>query len=99
MLDGFPTVRGFIGIGLDQFGIIPAGGGGITAFFRFRRGGCEEIGQFRALIDEVTQQLMQQGVPYLRANAVRRNQNAMKLFRGCGFEWVRTDCYLLGRDM
>ena len=34
-----------------------------------------------------------------RANAIRRNQSAMKLFRICGFEWVRTDCYLLGRDL
>lgn len=56
-------------------------------------------GVARALIDEVTQQLIAQGVPYMRANAVRRNQNAMRMFRGCGFEWVRTDCYLLGRDL
>ena len=56
-------------------------------------------GVARALLDEVTQQLAAQGVPYLRANAVRRNQNAMKMFRSCGFEWVRTDCYLLGRDL
>ena len=56
-------------------------------------------GVARALIDEVLQQLFTQGVPYLRANAVRRNQNAMKLFQHCGFEWVRTDCYLLGRDL
>ena len=56
-------------------------------------------GVARALIDEVVHQLAAQGVPYLRANAIRRNQNAMKMFRGCGFEWVRTDCYLLGRDL
>ena len=56
-------------------------------------------GVAHALIDEAVQQLEGQGVPYLRANAVRRNQNAMRMFRNCGFEWVRTDCYLLGRDM
>ena len=52
-----------------------------------------------ALIGETVQQLMQQGVLYLRANAVRRNKKAMQLFQRCGFEWVRTDCYLLGRDL
>ena len=56
-------------------------------------------GVARALIDEVIQDLYAKGVPYLRANAVRRNKNAMNLFRRCGFEWVRTDCYLLGRDL
>ena len=56
-------------------------------------------GVARALIDEATQQLIAQGVPYLRANAIRRNQNAMRMFQRCGFQWVRTDCYLLGRDL
>ena len=48
---------------------------------------------------KIETQLAAQGVPYLRANAVRRNQNAMRMFKSCGFAWVRTDCYLLGRDM
>lgn len=52
-----------------------------------------------ALIDEALRQLEGQQVPYLRANAVRRNQSAMRLFQRCGFQWVRTDCYLLGRDL
>lgn len=52
-----------------------------------------------ALIDEALLHVAKQGAPYIRANAVRRNQNAMRLFRRCGFEWVRTDCFLLGRDL
>ncbi|MBQ2989757.1 MAG: GNAT family N-acetyltransferase [Clostridia bacterium] len=52
-----------------------------------------------AMIDEVLMQLSSQQIPYLRANAIRRNKSAMQMFRRAGFEWVRTDCYLLGRDM
>lgn len=52
-----------------------------------------------ALVDEAVMQLSRQGVPYLTARAIRRNQSAMRLFKRCGFEWVRTECYLLGRDL
>ena len=52
-----------------------------------------------AMIDEVLSVLVGLHVPYLRANCVRRNKSAMQMFRRAGFEWVRTDCYLLGRDM
>lgn len=52
-----------------------------------------------ALIDEALMQLSSQHVPYMRAIAVRRNQSAMRLFQRSGFEWVRTECYLLGRDL
>lgn len=56
-------------------------------------------GVARAMIDEVREMLFNQNIPYLRANSVRRNQNAIRLFQRCGFQWVRTDCYLLGRDL
>ena len=52
-----------------------------------------------ALIEEASDRLLAQGVPYMRVNAVRRNAGAMRLFRSCGFDWIRTDCYLLGRDL
>ncbi len=52
-----------------------------------------------AMIDEALQQLSAMQVPYLRANCVRRNKSAMQMFRRAGFEWVRTDWYLLGRDL
>lgn len=52
-----------------------------------------------ALIEEASDMLLAQQVPYMRSNAARRNASAMKLFKRCGFDWVRTDCYLLGRDM
>jgi len=52
-----------------------------------------------SLIDEALMHLSGQGIPYLRANAARRNTKAMRMFRRCGFEWVRTDCCLLGRDL
>ena len=52
-----------------------------------------------AMIDEALSVLVAQHVPYLRANCVRRNKSAMQMFRRAGFEWVRTDCILLGRDM
>ena len=52
-----------------------------------------------ALIDEALGVLSGRGVPYLVARAVRRNQSAMKMFKRCGFEWVRTERYLLGRDL
>ena len=28
-----------------------------------------------------------------------QTQSAMKMFKRCGFEWVRTERYLLGRDL
>ena len=52
-----------------------------------------------AMIEEAMMQLSSQRVPYLRANSVRRNKSAMQMFKRSGFQWVRTDCYLLGRDM
>ena len=52
-----------------------------------------------ALIEEAADALLAKQVPYLLANAVRRNAGAMRLLRKCGFDWIRTDCYLLGRDM
>ena len=52
-----------------------------------------------AMIDEALMQLSSQRVPYLRANSMRRNKSAMQMFKRAGFEWIRTDCYLLGRDM
>ena len=52
-----------------------------------------------SLIDEALALLSAQHVPYMRANAVRRNKSAMQMLRRCGFEWIRTDCYLLGRDL
>ncbi len=52
-----------------------------------------------ALVDEAVLELQKKGVPYLTARAVRRNQSAMRLFKRCGFDWVRTECYLLGRDL
>lgn len=52
-----------------------------------------------ALIDEALMQLAQQHVPYIMARAPRRNASAMKLFKRSGFAWVRTEEYLLGRDI
>ena len=52
-----------------------------------------------AMIDEALMQLSSQHVPYLCARSVRRNKSATQMFRRSGFDWVRTDCYLLGRDM
>ena len=43
--------------------------------------------------------LSKQGVPHLIGRCVRRNQSAVKMFRRSGFDWVRTECYLLGRDL
>ncbi len=52
-----------------------------------------------SLIEEATEALRAQNIAYLCANAVRRNASAMRMFKRCEFEWVRTDCYLLGRDI
>ena len=52
-----------------------------------------------SLVDEALMMLHKQGVPYMRANAVRRNASAMKMFKRCGFEWIKTETYLLGRDL
>ena len=51
------------------------------------------------LVDEAITQLIQMQVPYMVARAVRRNASAMKFFKRAGFEWVRTEEYLLGRDL
>ena len=51
------------------------------------------------MIEEALMRLSSQRVAYLRANCVRRNKSAMQMFKRAGFSWVRTDCYLLGRDM
>ena len=52
-----------------------------------------------ALVDEALVQLSKQQVPHIVARAVRRNASAMKFFKRSGFDWVRTEEYLLGRDM
>ena len=52
-----------------------------------------------AMIDEALMQLSSQRVGYLCARSMRRNKSAMQMFKRAGFEWIRTDCYLLGRDM
>ena len=52
-----------------------------------------------ALVDEALGQRNKQQVPHLIARAVRRNASAMKFFKRSGFDWVRTEEYLLGRDM
>ena len=49
--------------------------------------------------DEALVQLSKQQVPHIVARAVRRNASAMKFFKRSGFDWVRTEEYLLGRDM
>ena len=53
----------------------------------------------RQLVDEALGQLNKQQVPHLIARAVRRNASAMKFFKRSGFDWVRTEEYLLGRNM
>ena len=52
-----------------------------------------------AMIDEAVMQLASQQVGYLCARSVRRNKSAMQMMRRSGFEWVRTEEYLLGRDL
>ena len=52
-----------------------------------------------ALIDEVLLQLSGQKIPYLVVRTVRRNQRMLRLLKRCGFEWIRTEELLLGRDM
>ena len=52
-----------------------------------------------ALVDEALVQLSKQKVPHIVARAVRRNASAMKFFKLSGFDGVRTEEYLLGRDM
>lgn len=52
-----------------------------------------------AMVDEALMQLSRQQVPYLTARAARRNASAMKFFKRSGFDWVRTEEYLLGRDI
>ena len=51
------------------------------------------------LVDEAVTYLSRLHVPYMKAHAVRRNASAMKFFKRSGFEWVRTEEYLLGRDL
>lgn len=52
-----------------------------------------------ALADEAMAILKERNVPFLVARAARRNGSAMRMFRRIGFEWARTDCLLLGRDL
>ena len=52
-----------------------------------------------SLIDEATMQLVRQKIPYLVARAERRNKNAVKLFKRCEFDWIRTEELLLGRNL
>lgn len=52
-----------------------------------------------AMIDEALMQLSSQRVGYLCARSVRRNKSAMQMMRRSGFNWVRTEEYLLGRDL
>ena len=52
-----------------------------------------------ALIDEALAQLSGQRVAYLCARSMRRNTSAIQMFRRAGFDWVRTEGYLLGRDL
>ena len=52
-----------------------------------------------AMIDEALMQLSSQHVAYLCARSVRRNKSAIQMFKRSGFDWVRTECYLLGRDI
>ena len=50
-----------------------------------------------ALVDEALVQLSKQQVPHIVARAVRRNASAMKFFKRSGFDWVRTEEYLVGQ--
>ncbi len=52
-----------------------------------------------ALIDEALAALSTQQVPYLVALCPRRNANAVRMFQAAGFDWIRTECYLLGKDL
>ena len=52
-----------------------------------------------ALAQEAMDVLHGRGVPYLIAKAPRRNAKAMRMLQRAGFEWARTDCFLLGRDL
>lgn len=52
-----------------------------------------------ALAQEAMDVLNMRGVPYLVARAPRRNEKAMRMLKRAGFEWARTDCYRLGRDL
>lgn len=52
-----------------------------------------------ALIDEALAVLSKQQVPYLVAMCPRRNMNAVQMFQAAGFDWIRTDCYLLGKNL
>ena len=52
-----------------------------------------------AMIDEALMQLSREHVGYLCARSMRRNKSAMQMMRRSGFDWVRTEEYLLGRDL
>ncbi len=52
-----------------------------------------------ALAQEAMDVLCSRGVPYLVAKAPRRNIKALRMLQRAGFEWARTDCFLLGRDL
>lgn len=52
-----------------------------------------------ALAQEAMDVLNKRGVPYLCAKAPRRNAKAMRMLQRAGFEWAKTDCFRLGRDL
>jgi len=52
-----------------------------------------------AMIDEALMQLSKEQAAYLCARSMRRNKSAMQMMRRSGFEWIRTEDYLLGRDL
>ena len=52
-----------------------------------------------AMLEEAMDVLHARGVPFLCAKAPRRNVKALRMLQRAGFQWVRTDCYLLGRDL
>ena len=56
-------------------------------------------GTASALVGEAQSLLEAQGVPWLTARAERRNGNATRLFQRCGFDWIRTEELLLGRNI
>ena len=57
----------------------------------------EEVDEDAA--QEAMDVLNMRGVPFLVARAPRRNEKAMRMLRRAGFEWAKTDCYRLGRDL
>ena len=56
-------------------------------------------GTASALIGEAAALLAGQGTPWLVARAERRNARATRLFQRCGFDWIRTEELLPGKDL